>query len=970
MSLNLKLRTCFITFILVLSSFSFLTIDSDNAKADDIFDGLDEILFFLQLIGDLSKDIFKPHPYRIIGAYYINESIKINGDIDLNLFFSSTLLTQLGQKYKDKVNISLYQYNYEKDKLISINNANITFTLEPEKFGDTIQSTNDIKLKNVNYTLDKGDYLLISIEIIQAKKPIFNYIEKRYEKKIKNRVNTLLTYLNNSDNPELSDISGMVKDIFSAFEEAGINAEDVADLANSFRSSSFYYGSELYKSSLSIPLDDSEGNKTLYFYNTPSELDEVVSIGMGSIKIVNQTKPTSDYYYAWPPILLSADLDLNIEDLEWFNWFIIWLIYNMEGIVYEDEEIVTYYLSKDNTLVLDEPTSDSPSRFTLSKEPIKWEGIDLNRNKIIENATAELYLHYPRLIALRKVSINATLYDETDGKIIGSAVNIIDRTTLFELLKRGPDSPTYFTFNNAIGKEIWNNHNISLRVSEIQGPLFSLRASRIVCGSYQYPSQITLKLKETDNIKLNKVENKKIIPGGSAEIILKIISKYEDNVKIEVAINNSKNQDHFSIEYPKSVNVKANSTASVSVFVNSTENSSSAYGDYLSLIYNITGSTGIDQKDSKVTVHTDAVDVYFEIIVPKNKKIKQGEKGTYRFIVRNLNNGYLTDTYIVEAISEHGWKVIYSETINNLEPYVLNGKEYLLNITLFVPEDADVTSDILELTISSEEARIKNLSVIKSETVTTKVLSLNILEIIYKSFESIAEDIGLDESLGSYAAAFLLFIIVFIILVFIIIMIYLMKRKYIEIVCLDRIKDVNPDEEAVFEITIKNPSKKVLNYKIRSEMMSESKGWNLSLDKESIMVEPKQSKNVLLKVSPTDYVKSNDWIEIRLIANIVEKNKSSEISTITTIKGGKPKIIITSVLHWPRVFYKGDKVDTSFRLFNNGNVSASNINVFLYINGKEKNKVEDITIPRGGYAKIEIPWIAVKGKNKVDIVVK
>ncbi|KYK25328.1 hypothetical protein AYK24_05150 [Thermoplasmatales archaeon SG8-52-4] len=970
MSLNLKLRTCFITFILVISSFSYLTISSNTVKAEDFFDGLDEILSFLQLIGDLSEDIFKPHPYRIIGAHYINETINIKGDIGLDLFFSSTLLTQLGEKYKDRVNISLYQYNYEKNKLISIDNGNLTFTLEPEKFGETIQITDNIKLINVNHTLDKGDYLLISIELIQAKKPIFNYIEKRYEKKIKNRVNTLLTYLNNSDNPELSQISGMVKDIFSAFEEAGIDSEDVADLANSFRSSSFYYGSDLFKSSIFVPLDNSKGNKTLYFYNTPNELDEVVSIAMGSIKNVNTTKPTSDLYYAWPPLLLSTDLDLNIEDLEWFNWFIIWLIYNMEGIVYEDEEIVTYYLTKDKKLTLNEPTSDSPSRFTLSKTPIKWDGIELQRNKIIVNASAELYLHYPRLIALRKVSINATLYDETEGKVIGTAVNIIDRTTLFELLRRGPDSPTYFTFNNAINKEIWNNHNISLRVSEVQGPLFSLRPSRIVCDSYKYPSQITLKLKETDNIKLEKISDKKIIPGGSAEIILKITSKYEDNIKIEAAKNISKNPDHFSIEYPNSISVDANSTTSISVFINSTENSSSAYGDYLNVIYNVTGSTGIDQKDSTVTVHTDAVDVDFEIIAPKNKKIKQGEKGTYKFIIRNLNNGFLIDTYIVEAISEHGWEVIYENSIDNLEPYVLHGKEYILNITLIVPEDADVSSDTLDIKISSEEARIKNAPVIKTKTVITKVISLNIFEIIYKSFESIAEDIGLDDVLGSYAAAFLLFIIVFVILILLIIIVYIMKKKFIAIICLDRIKDINPDEEAIYEIAIRNPSKKVLNYKIRSEMVSESKGFDVSLDKESVMVGPNQSKKIVLTVRPTDYVKSNDWIEVRLIVNIVEKEKSSEISIITTIKGGKPKIILTSVLHWPRVFYKDDKVETSFRLFNNGNVSASNVNVTLYINGKEKNKVEDITIPRGGYAKLEIPWIAVKGKNKVDIVVK
>jgi hypothetical protein len=691
---------------------------------------------------------------------------------------------------------------------------------------------------------------------------------------------------------------------------------------------------------------------------------------MGSIKNVNETKPTSEIYYSWPPMLLSMDLDLNVEDLEWFNWFIIWLIYNMEGIVYEDEEIVTYYLTKDNTLVINEPTSDTPTRFKLSNDPTIWEGINLERNKLIVNATAELYLHYPRLIALRKVSINATLYDETEDRIIGSDVNIIDRTTLFELLKRGSDSPTYFTFENAVDKEIWNNHNISIRVSVNQGPLFSLRSSRLLCDSYKYPSQITLKLKETDNLKLEKIGDKNIIPGGSAEVILNIKSKFEDNIKIELSINHSKNPDHWTIDYPKSINVNGNSTTSVSAFINSTENSSSAYGDYLNLIYNVTGKTGIDKKDSTVTVHTDAVDVDFEIISPKNKKIKEGEKGKYRFIIRNLNNGFLIDTYKIEAVSEHGWDLIYYETIYNLEPYVVNGEEFILNVTIIIPDSTDISSDEIKLTISSEEARIKNSSVEKIIVVTTNVIKLNILEIIYKSFESIAEDIGLEDVLGSYAAAFLIFIIIFIILIFLIILILIMKRKYIDLICLDRIKNINPDETAVFDITISNPSKRTLTYKLRAEMVSKSEGWDISLDKESVMIESKQSKDINLTISPTDYVKSNDWIEVKIIASIVEKNKSSEISTIATIAEGKPKVIITSVLHWPKIFKKGDKVETSFRLINSGNVSASNINVFLYINGKEKNKVEDITIPRGGYAKLSMPWIAVKGKNKVDIIVK
>jgi hypothetical protein len=204
----------------------------------------------------------------------------------------------------------------------------------------------------------------------------------------------------------------------------------------------------------------------------------------------------------------------------------------------------------------------------------------------------------------------------------------------------------------------------------------------------------------------------------------------------------------------------------------------------------------------------------------------------------------------------------------------------------------------------------------------------------------------------------------------VIVIVYLVRKKFVEIVCLDRIKDITTVEEAKFDITLQNPSKKTLTYEIHTEMESEAENWDISLDKESVIVEPKQSSVVVLTVKPTDYVKSDDWIEVRVIAKVVEKKKSSEISTVTTIKDGKPEVKIAGVVHWPKVFKKGDRVETSFRLRNEGNVSASNINVILYVNGKEKNKVEDITIPRGGYAEIEIPWIAVKGKNKVNIVVK
>jgi len=131
-----------------------------------------------------------------------------------------------------------------------------------------------------------------------------------------------------------------------------------------------------------------------------------------------------------------------------------------------------------------------------------------------------------------------------------------------------------------------------------------------------------------------------------------------------------------------------------------------------------------------------------------------------------------------------------------------------------------------------------------------------------------------------------------------------------------------------------------------------------------------KNKKVILTVKPTDYVKTDDWVEVKVIAKPFERKKSAQISTVTTIKDAEPKLDIYGVSHWPRVFKKGEKVETSFRLYNKGNAAAENISIILYVNGEEKNKVEGITIPRGGYADIEIPWIAGKGKNEVNIVVK
>jgi hypothetical protein len=88
------------------------------------------------------------------------------------------------------------------------------------------------------------------------------------------------------------------------------------------------------------------------------------------------------------------------------------------------------------------------------------------------------------------------------------------------------------------------------------------------------------------------------------------------------------------------------------------------------------------------------------------------------------------------------------------------------------------------------------------------------------------------------------------------------------------------------------------------------------------------------------------------------------------LKNFHSSIEINRINHFPINFKSGDKITTSFILNNKGNSSSDPINVILLINGQEKNKVGDIIIPAKGFADVKIPWIAVKGKNEISIVVR
>ena len=953
MSLNKKFRTCILTFILLISSFSFFIISPDNVRA---FDG--------EEIGEEELILLGLHPYVTSGWYQYegNGSIDISGDIIFNLFYYNTFASQFG--WKDNLKVTLYTLT-PLFSLKEIENGNTTITLEPEQFGDVVQKQT-VKLENINLKLDDGDMLIFAVEIIQTDKPIGNFIGRRLGSKLFDRLRDIGEFLNNSDNNELREIGNTTLQILGLTEEAGITEEEIATLLNSFSSSRFVFNSADYPSSVYLPIDTNE-NLTLYFHSLLDETNGGFGgEGFGSV-FMNEEVPNGTSF-TWPAYVFTLEGEDNFDN--YIAWLTGWLFYITGGIIPDIEErnIINFYLNE-NKLVTEKPTSDKPTRLKLKKDNIyTWEGMTFPRNKIIKNVSAELYMYYSKILLFRKITVNATLYDKTDEKVIGSVVKELDRTKLFELIFRRPNDPTVFEFLDAEGIELWHNHEYDLKISYTGGPIFTFRTTHLLYNSVDYPSSVNFELEETDNIKItNEIEDIDIIPGASAEFEFNIESVYSDTLNIDVKPEDPADLEDFDIEIPGPIDINEDGKKPVKVIVTSKNDNVDAYDEDIELTFRVIGNTGYASKKADVEVSKDAAEYDIEVIIPAGKEIKHGESGEYTFRIKNKNTGYISDTYDITATSEHGWKLIvdYDED-NEIEV----GEELIVKVKVTVPAYTEINSDTLDLLIKSTRSEdYEKLKTVNVEVTTTVILP-NVLENIYHFFETTSASFGLDDAMGGYAAAFLIFIVVFIIVIFLLIIIYLLRIKFVNIICFDRIKEIGPDETAEFDLEIQNPYRRKLTYELRAEVFSDPESWDISLDTENIIVEPKEKKPIKLTVEPTDYAKQDEWVEIKIIANALEKKKEGSISTITSIKDAKPEISLLGIFHWPKVFKMGQKVVTSFRVENRGKVSTDKISIILYVNGEEKNKVEDITIPRGGYAEIDMPWIAVKGKNKVSIVVK
>ncbi len=627
----------------------------------------------------------------------------------------------------------------------------------------------------------------------------------------------------------------------------------------------------------------------------------------------------------------------------------------------ENENSKIYYLHSQNIMNENKTTNDTLIRTDFSKKPITWNGPALSRSKILKDSTAILYFNAHDL--LRKISVSATLMN--GDEILATTRQDISR----DILLSRPNEPVTFIFND-INKEINYNDRLSLTIAVTNDTSMGLFGKiKAWYGTETYPSLLIVTFDETDNIKITSGSNpvdSLIIPGGSVLYTLNITSKKTDDISLTYTESHVGGWKVTVVE-DTLISLAAGASTQVHIFVNSTNQTKDTYGNTIDVTFIVRGNTGITREAVSAEVSEDAI-VYDVEILGYSTYIntKKGENRTFYFVIKNNNTGAIddVDSYTITASSKNDWPLITRENIRNLGKGDSTDTDDA-RVVIQVPKDTSLDSDIITIIVTSDG----DPSATATINFTVHIIAGDILESIYNLFDSAAETLGLNEMFGSYGAIVLASILMVIILFILIVLALVFTTKHVRIICTDRIKEIEATEKAIYELTLQNPIKKTQSYEILAQQTAPSSKWMIAIEPLTTAIDGRQSKTVQIIVTPINNNESKDWTQVTVYVKKTGKKKTENITLIAMIKEGKTLLKLDNVSHWPTAFNPGEKVTTSCSISNNGTISARNVKVFFYINGKQKNIV-DVTIPAGSIADLQIPWMAIKGKNQVRIRLK
>ena len=641
--------------------------------------------------------------------------------------------------------------------------------------------------------------------------------------------------------------------------------------------------------------------------------------------------------------------------------------------LHDDTEIIGGNSVK--TMDKNQKISNNTKRIYISRDGVTWYTTPFeNAVRIYGDVKTNLYLNLSGISGVIGYNINATLLDINET---GNQIEIKSNTTRVRYIPIPfikEEQPASITIED-VDYTIEHNHSMGISISLNSSILMGLlKKPEILYDSTNFSSNIEIPFAPLDDIKLllktpadqhilklaNATYNITIENKGPQNVVNITISVLDptylaENNQWQVWINGAEGRQ-LSLIVPTKEELPLN------ISIRPPDNTT--YGNNVTVLIIANSSRGYDQIQGSIAVSKENRKYGLEIIGPENKskEVRIGSSFTYPFKIKNTGNDI--DNFVVEASSEHNWSISIDKSyIESLSP----GEEKSFNITITVPKSAsENTDDQLNVTIYPESDRSK----IVETSLITKAVSPSLSQIIMENFNAAAKGIWMDKILGESAGIALLFIVVVLVFMFLVFMAYIITRKFTEIICLERVKEVEPGGKTKFDVTIRNPSNQRLTYDVIINRDSLPEGWYMEISDKEFKLDPGQEKNISLDLTTTTDVDPEGYAEIKLEVIPREKPKISSITLLAVAKGAKTNLKISNVFHWPRTFKEGDTITTKLTLRNNGNVKAKNVVVTLSVNGIEKNKVDSIAIPPKGYAEIKIPWVASSGENIVHISVR
>jgi hypothetical protein len=601
---------------------------------------------------------------------------------------------------------------------------------------------------------------------------------------------------------------------------------------------------------------------------------------------------------------------------------------------------------------------------------------ELVRNKIlkVDNATVSIYLNKVDVfrlfnfflkLLLKNITLTASI---TDGNTtIATASKQLDKPLFKRLLmSQRSRNPLLFTFSGE-DYELVHGHQLGLSLVLNKKPI--IQRVKLQYDQVNYPSSLRVKFEDTKNLLLHDVtENPpdgKVIPGGTIKYTLNVTSLYADSIRVRTI--QKEKTGTWDVVIPSTTTVSAHSWVQIPVSLKSTNSLKEAYGNTITLVVVVEGDTGIARSSISAEVSADAIQYKVEILGYSDAiNMSKGENKTFYFIIKNNNTGAVddTDSYTITASSEHNWPLTPRTSIKDLKRGA-STEPTAARVFISAPKNTTASSDVITITVTSDSNSAASATI----TVTVHVIGGGALEEIYNFFDATAKSLGLTDIFGSDGAFVLAIILVVIILFILIILALVLTMKPARLICTDRIKEIESTEKAVYELTIQNPLKKQQTYEIYAKQTAPTDKWIVSIQPLSISIDGRSTQPVQITATPTDHANPGDWTQITTQVKRTGKKKSARIALMTMLKEGKTLLQLENVSHWPSEFNPTERVTTSFSIANNGTITARDVAVFFYLNGKQKNKL-NVSIPAGAVADIQIPWIAAKGKNQVRIRLK